>query len=214
MLKKNKKQIIASILVTMLPILAGLCMWNYLPDQMPTHWNFAGEIDGWSSKGFAVFGTTGIIVVVHILCVLATAADPKSKNVSGKMLSLVYWICPVISVLTSAVGYAAAFGIEIRMDIWSMVMMGVLFIIMGNWLPKCKPNYTVGIKLPWTIHSEENWKKTHRMAGPVWIAGGFATMISAFLGKYSWIIFTVVMIVLIIVPTIYSFMLYQQSKKN
>lgn len=96
MLKKNKKQIIASIIVTMLPILAGLCMWNYFPDQMPTHWNFSGEIDGWSSKGFAVFGTTGIILVTHIVCVLCTAADPKSDNVSGKMLSLVYWICPVV----------------------------------------------------------------------------------------------------------------------
>ena len=214
MLKQNRKQIIASVLVLILPVLAALCLWNELPDRMPTHWNFAGEVDGWSGKGFAVFGLTGIILAAHMICILATASDPKHQNISGKMLTLVYWICPVVSVLTSAVVYASALNVEIRMDIWPMILIGVLFIVMGNWLPKCRPNYTVGIRLPWTIHSEDNWRKTHRMAGPVWIAGGLITWISAFLGKCGWILFAAVLILMVAAPMVYSFQLYRKSGKD
>lgn len=214
MMKQNKKQIFASSFVVLLPMLVGLCLWQYLPEQIPTHWNFSGEIDGWSSKGFGVFGLTGIILVAHLICILATAADPKHNNVSGKMLTLVYWICPVVSVFASAVSFATAFGAEIRMDVYPIVLVGVLFVVMGNWLPKCKPNYTVGIKLPWTIHSEDNWMRTHRMAGPVWIAGGFITLISSFLGKYGWIILTFVTVLLVAIPTVYSFLLYRRTEKS
>lgn len=214
MLKQNKKQIIASILVALMPMLAGLCLWQYLPEKMPTHWNSAGVVDGWSSKGFAVFGLTGIVLAAHIICILATAADPKHRNVSGKMLMLVYWICPVISLVSSSAVYAFALGAEIRMDIWPMILVGVLMIVIGSWLPECKPNYTVGIKFPWTIHSEDNWQKTHRMAGPVWIAGGIIISVSGFLGKFSWIILVSALVLMVLIPGVYSYLLYRKTEKN
>ena len=212
MLKKNRKQITASILVVLLPILAGLFLWRYLPEQMPIHWNAAGEVDNWSGRGFAVFGLPGIILAAHLVCVLVTAADPKHSNISGKILALVYWICPAVSVITSGMMYSTALGAKIRMDVWPLVLAGILFVVMGNWLPKCRPNYTVGIRLPWTIHSESNWMKTHRMAGPVWIAGGFITMIAAFLGRYNWAIFIFVVAALVVVPAVYSFLLYRKTE--
>lgn len=213
MLKQNRGKIIVTTLITLLPMVAGLCLWSFLPDRVPTHWNFAGEIDGWSSKAFAVFGLPGIIVVCHLLCVLGTAADPKHKNVSGKMLNLVYWITPVVSIVVGGATYMAAFGLPFRMELVGMLMMGVMFIVLGNWLPKCQPNYTVGIKLPWTIHDEDNWRRTHRFAGPVWVAGGVVMLLTGFLGEAGLYLLVADLILLAAIPTAYSFLLYRKTYK-
>ena len=211
MIMENKKQIIASVIVILLPMIVGLCLWQRLPEQMPTHWNFSGEINGYSSKVFAVVGVGGFLLVVHLLCVFATAMDPKNKNINGKMMNIIYWICPIISVLVYSCMYAVALGVEVRVEMWIILFIGVLFVILGNWLPKCKSNYTVGIKIPWTLHSEDNWNKTHRMAGHLWMAGGFVTMASAFLGKTGEIIFLVVVALLIVIPMGYSYSLYRKD---
>lgn len=211
MLKQNRGKIILTTLITLLPMVAGLCLWSFLPDRVPTHWNFAGEIDGWSSKAFAVFGLPGIIVACHLLCVLITAADPKHQNVSGKMLNMVYWITPIVSIVVGGATYMAAFGLPFRMELVGMILMGVMFIVLGNWLPKCQPNYTVGIKLPWTIHDEDNWRKTHRFAGPVWVAGGVVLLLTSFLGEIGLYIMVADLILLAVIPTVYSFMLYRRT---
>ena len=80
MIKKNLKVLIITSIIILLPILAGVVLWDQLPDPMPTHWNAAGEIDGWSSKPFAVFVLPLILLAIQWLCMLGTAADPKKKN--------------------------------------------------------------------------------------------------------------------------------------
>ena len=213
MLKQNKNKIILSTLVLLIPVLVGLCLWNKLPDQIPTHWNFAGEIDGWSSKAFAIFGLSGILLAAHLLCVIGTSMDPKHQNIQGKMLNLVYWICPVLSVIVMTVMYSVAMGASISMNSMVFSLIGLLFVIMGNWLPKCQPNYTVGIRLPWTLYSEDNWRRTHRMAGPLWIIGGCFIIMGAFLGNAGAAILIAVLLVLILVPVLYSYLLYRKSQQ-
>ena len=212
MLKKNKREIIASSAVIVLMALVGLCLWSRLPEQVPTHWNMAGEVDGWSSRAFAVFGLPAILLAAHLVCVLATAVDPKGKNISGKILTLVHWICPVIAVVTMGAVYATALGAELSVSVLVMALVGVLFVFLGNWLPKCQPNYTVGIKLPWTLHSEDNWRRTHRMAGPVWVAGGLVVMACPFLGKAGTPLLVAVLVLLVVIPTVYSYRLYAKTK--
>ena len=165
MIRKNLKVLILTSVIILLPILAGVILWNQLPEQIPSHWNAAGEIDGWSSKPFAVFGLPLILLAMHWLCIAGTFADPKKNNHPTKILHLVLWIVPVVSALLSALTYAAAMGNEVRMEVVMPVFIGLVLAIVGNYLPKCKQNYTIGIKIPWTLNSEENWNKTHRFAG-------------------------------------------------
>ena len=80
--------------------------------------------------------------------------------------------------------------------------------MVGNYLPKCRQNYTVGIKIPWTLHDEENWNHTHRMAGYLWIFGGLLMIANIFL-KWDWLVFAVVMVA-VVVPTIYSYLYYRK----
>lgn len=209
MIKKNLKLLILTSIITLLPILAGVILWDTLPAQMPTHWNAAGEIDGWSSKAFAVFGLPCLMLGMQWLCVLGTAADPKKANHSEKILHLVFWIIPVISVGLFALTYVAALGTEVRMEMIMPLLVGFILTVVGNYLPKCKQSYTIGIKIPWTLNSEENWNRTHRLAGRLWVVCGVGIMLTAFVGGF-WI-FLPLVLVMVLVPCIYSYILYRKG---
>jgi uncharacterized membrane protein len=209
MIKKNWKLLLITTLVMLLPIVAGLLLWNQLPDQIPTHWNAAGEIDGWSSKPFAVFGLPLLMLAIHWVCAIGTQADPKKDNHPTKVLHLVLWICPVLSVFLHAVTYCAALGKEVRMEVIFPILLGIVFTVIGNYLPKCKQNYTIGIKIPWTLNSEENWNRTHRFAGRIWLLGGLVMMLTGFVGGF-WI-FIGAVAVMVFSPVIYSYILHRKG---
>ncbi len=209
MIKKNWKTLLVTSLVILLPILVGVVLWKQLPEQIPSHWNASGEIDGWSSKSFAVFGMPLILLAVQWLCVVATSADPKKQNHADKVLQMVFWIIPVLSVVLFAVTYAVALGQKVRMEVLMPVLVGLVFVIIGNYLPKCKQNYTIGIKIPWTLDSEENWNRTHRFAGRLWVICGLAIMATGFFGGF-WIFFAITL-VMVLVPLVYSYSLHRKG---
>ena len=212
MLKKNKGTLIITTLIMLLPMVIGLLLWDRLPDSVPSHWDISGNVDGWSSKAFAVFGFPGILLGIHWLCVFASQADPKSKNYQPAMIRLVLWICPVLSLVMNTLVYSVALGYALRIELIMPLLVGLMFIIVGNLLPKCRQSYTMGIKLPWTLADEENWNKTHRFGGKVWVAGGVVTLASAILSSF-WILIGVV-IVMVAAPTIYSYALYRKQKET
>jgi len=210
MLKKNRGTLILTSTLTILPILAGLILWNKLPDQIATHWGAGGEVNGWSSKAFAVFGMPAFLLAMHWVCILATLADPKNKYIARKPFRLVVWIIPVISLLMSFIIYATALGADIRVDMIVTLFMGILFIAVGNYLPKCRQNYTIGIKLPWTIHDEENWNRTHRLAGRVWTIGGALILLTALIGQPMILFF--IFAAMVLIPTVYSYLYYRKNR--
>ena len=212
MIKKNKATLILTSIVLLIPVVIGLILWDQLPEQIPSHWGINGEVDGWSSKPFAVFGFPCILLALHWICVLASSADPKAKDYHPKMFPLVLWICPVLSLVLNALVYTTALGCPLDVEIIMPLLVGLMFIIVGNLLPKCRQSYTMGIKLPWTLHNEENWNKTHRLGGKTWVIGGVITMATAFIGSF-WILLGV-LIVMVAVPTVYSYCLYRKQTRN
>ena len=211
-MKVSKKLLIVTTLLILLPILFGVFMWNELPEQIATHWNIEGIPDGYSSKTFAVFGLPSFIAICHILCVFGHKLDPKRANYSDKLFAFVLWLCPIISIVFGYVTYAHALGYSVNVPQIATILMGFVFIIIGNYMPKVKQNYTLGIKLPWTLNNETNWYKTHKLAGWVWILSGIATLICSLFNFYAIILF--VMLIAIFVPTIYSYLLYRKQEKS
>ena len=209
MIKKNLKLLIITSLIILLPILVGVILWNQLPEQMPNHWNVNGEIDGWSSKPFAVFGMPLIMLAFQWLCVLGTGSDPKKANHPEKIVHLVLWIIPVINIVLSIITYAVALGQAVRVEVVMPVLLGLVLAIVGNYLPKCKQNYTIGIKIPWTLNSEENWNKTHRFAGRLWTVCGLVIMLTGLLGGFEF--FLGVVLVMVFAPFIYSYLLHRKG---
>ena len=211
MIKKNLPKLIITSLITLIPIVIGLILWDKLPEQVPVHWDINGAVDGYTSKTQAVFLMPLVLVAFHWICVVVTSLDPKKQNINDKMFTLVLWIIPVISLLCNSMVYATALGHNINVEVIMPLFMGALFIIIGNYFPKCKQSYTVGIKIPWTLNDEENWNKTHRMAGFLWVVGGIIIMATAFLGAF-WFFF-VVLIPMVIVPFVYSYSIYKKKNK-
>lgn len=212
MIKKNLKTLIISSIVILLPILAGVILWDKLPQEMPIHWNLEGEVDGVCSKSFAVLLMPLIMLAFHLVCFFITSADPKKQNHSPKMMTLVLWIVPAINTVITATTYATVMGKGTSVNVIICVFMGLLFVIIGNYLPKCKQNYTMGIKLPWTLNSEENWNKTHRMAGRLWVIGGVVITFTGFFG-FLWLTFPVA-ITMALLPVAYSYVLHCRNKEK
>ncbi|PMC57826.1 hemolysin expression modulating protein [Dolosicoccus paucivorans] len=212
MFKENKKTILITALLPVLPIVFGLLLWNQLPEQMATHFNADNKVDGFSSKLFTVVGLPLIMLGGHMLSALMTTIDPRRRNISNKMFSLVLWLMPFISIFTLTMIYAYNLGIPINTNLFGHLLVGLIFLIVGNYLPKIRQNYTIGIKLPWTMNNEENWSRTHRLGGVVWMIAGAFILLSGFITSFNaeWTLLGVVLVA-ILVPTIYSLYLHVQK---
>ena len=207
---KSKKTLIITSLICLLPMLVGALVYSRLPEQVATHFDLQGNPDGWSSRAFAVFGLPGILLAVNLLIPFALQADPKHKNMSGALVNIVVWTVPVVSLLCSGLTLGRALGYDLRIEMVLPVFTGVLFILIGNYLPKTKQSYTMGIKLPWTLASEENWNRTHRLAGFLWVLGGAYFIVMSFIG-WSLIAFLIPIALMVLVPTVYSYLLYRKG---
>lgn len=212
MFKQYKKTLILSSLVLLIPVIVGLLLWDKLPDPMPSHWDINGEVDGWSSKAFTVFGLPALMLVLQWVCLFACTADPKHRNYNPKMLKLALWVCPAIGLILCLMVYPEALGYSVPIETIMPLLVGVLFIVVGNWLPKCQQTYTMGIKLPWTYASEANWNATHRFGGKVWVIGGIVTMLTSLFGNF-WILM-IILAAMVILPTVYSYLYYHNHEKE
>lgn len=206
--KKYKKTMILTSIVMLIPILIGVLLWDRLPEQVATHFDFEGNPNEWTSRGFTVFGIPLFLLVCQWIAAVATLSDPKHKNLSEKVFKLILWLVPIVSLILVFVTYGYALGYETSEGSIAFAIMGIFFIVIGNYLPKCRQNYTVGIKIPWTLHDEENWNHTHRMAGYLWMLGGLIMLANIFL-KWDWL-FAVVLAVAVLVPMIYSYLYYRK----
>ena len=214
MLKRNKGLVIVTTLITLLPILVGIFLWDQLPDRVATHFNIHGEPDGWSSKVFGVIGLPLILTGTHVICVLATLADPKKQNIQDKMFRLVLWITPLISFFVMGLIYSYSLGVEMDVTKGCMILVGLMFVVVGNYLPKCRQNYTVGIKLPWTLADEGNWNKTHRFGGWLWMIAGLIILVMTVIGKLNPFVLLGDILVASIAPMLYSYVLYLKEGRK
>lgn len=210
-MKINKKLLILTVCVTLIPIVVGLIFWEQLPDMIATHFGAENEANGWSSKAFAVFGIPLIMAALHIFCIVMTSIDPKKNNISKKAVSIVYWIVPLLSIFTMSAIYAMALGMEVNIGMICCLSVGILFILIGNYLPKVRQNYSFGVKTAWALESEENWNRSNRLAGWLYVICGFVFIINSFI-LCEWIVLIVIPIT--IIPMLYSYYLYKKRRIN
>lgn len=212
MIKHNKWKLLITSVIILLPILVGLILWNDLPEQLPTHWGGDGNVDGWSPKLFAVVGSPLLILAVHWLCIWITAKDHKNRDQSAKIYGAVLWVSPVLSFFVCGITYATALGKSLSMGLSIFSLMGLLFIVLGNYMPKCRPNRTIGIKVIWALANEENWNATHRFGGKVFVICGCLLMTVVFLPETvaMWVLMPVTLL-MILIPIIYSYVYYRRQ---
>ena len=210
MTKEEKIELLLTTVVCLIPVIAGIILYPRLPDQIATHWDSQGNVNGMSSKLVGAIIFPAILVVVNLIFPILLRVDPKYENMNGKLKTLTHWIIPIIEMVCSGITLAAGLGMETHVEAVGPMVLGVLLVLIGNYLPKTKQSYTMGIKLPWTLSSEENWNHTHRMAGFLWVAGGLILIICGVLPRKV-IPVLAIMIIIVIVPCAYSYLYYRKE---
>lgn len=192
MFKQYKFQIILSSIVILLPALFGF-------------------ITGAKS----IIAIPFVLLAFHLLCLFITSKDAKSANQNKKAFSMVLWIIPSLSVWICSMMYALIHVEDFDPTNYTLFIISLMFILFGNYMPKIKQNSTLGIKIKWTLLSEDNWFATHRFAGKVWVVCGVAIAICAFL-PYKALPYVVVPVIFIsgLVPMLYSYLIYRKQKSN
>lgn len=207
--------------VCLLPILPGLLLLPALPEQVATHFGASGEPDGWMPKLQAVVMIPAFMALVNLFCHAALHFDPRRQGQSSALRTVALWFCPVLCVVLQAATLVYALGVPVPIALVCCVTVGVLFVIIGNYLPKCRLNYTMGIRTPWTLSSEENWNRTHRLGGKLWVAAGILITASGFLplgpkegGEIAFVLMLIAVALASLIPVGYSLWLYQKEKKS
>lgn len=199
MLKKYWKLIVSSIVI-ILPTLVALMLKEYVQSNQRYAWHFTWVLPV-------------ILVLFHVLLYFVSESENKNNSQNPKIMNITYWAIPGISVYISALFMALSLGFEFSIGALVSGILGVTFIILGNYMPKAVRNRVFGIRVKWTLMSDENWAATHRFASKIWVALGALMLLGAFLPDWvSYIILPVAIIPAAVIPTVYSYVFYKRQQ--
>ncbi|HAO65050.1 TPA: hypothetical protein DCQ44_03670 [Candidatus Taylorbacteria bacterium] len=206
---------IIQIIVALATIALSVYFYQNFPARVPIHWDINGEANNWGSREFGAFLLPVIIVAIYFLFGVLSKIDPrkeryvefaKAYSIIKTSLMLVFSAIYIVTSL-NVLGYA------VPIIFWIPFIIGVLFIVLGNYFGKIRNNYFVGIRTPWTLANEEVWNKTHRLGGKLFIIGGVAMMFMGLIPATLRLPILVAIILLIaLVPMVYSYVLYRKTK--
>ncbi|WP_142383501.1 SdpI family protein [Bacillus sp. T33-2] len=197
-------------------IIFWLVFYGKLPGEMPIHWNVSGEVDGYAPKLFTMFMSIGIMIFVYLLLVFIPRIDPKKENYKyfSKGYSIIHLSSLLLFFVINLLVILSGLGYKVNVGLVIPIIIGASFIVIGNYMPQTKPNYFVGIKTPWALNDENNWKRTQRFGGKAFIIGGLMFMILPFLSdSFEEFIGLPVVLVILLSPILYSYLLFRNRSK-
>lgn len=204
-----------SILLLVAMVIIGWWAYPHLPQTMPSHWNYKGEIDRYTGKLAGVIFMPAISVGIYLLLLVLPFLDPRRENYkkfSGTYQKIKFGMIVFFFVLYSVI-ILFSLGYISNMTTAMLFIMSMLFMLLGNYLGKIRQNYFVGIKVPWTLADEEVWNKTHRLGGKLWVATGVIGLGCVWLPQPTGsIIFFGTLMVSSIATIIYSYFIYAKKR--
>ncbi|MBU2678096.1 MAG: SdpI family protein [Gammaproteobacteria bacterium] len=186
-------------------------LYPTLPEQIPTHWNLAGEVDDYTPKPWGVLIMPLAAVFVFVIMKLIPVISPRgfrTDQFRGVLNIFTVTLVGFMSAVALLVLLAAS-GRNVHMNEMIFAGVGLLFIVLGNYLGKVRKNFFIGIRTPWTLASDEVWNRTHRLGGWIFVLIGFFMFLNAFIRfPEGWLIGSIVVVAL--VPIVYSYVLYRK----
>ena len=211
------------ILILAVPYGAAALLWDRLPEQLPNHWNFHGEVDGYAGKVFGTLFLPTVGVVLVLLLPLLRRLDPKCRNYDEETKASIAGVFRTsrlaISLFMTTISLSTlALALNVPVNISRIITggLGVLFFVMGNCMGRLRPNYFAGFRTPWTLESRTVWLKTHRLGGRLMVLCGVGVLLESWLLPVRVLIFAAVipLIVLVgIVPAVYSYFSFRAERK-
>jgi uncharacterized membrane protein len=209
----TKAATITIIGIIAISFIIAVALYPIMPDPMPSHWNAAGEIDGYMSKFWGLFLMPLISVGLFLMFLAIPRIDPLKANIAQFIDS--YNIMMVLIIAYMMYVYAltlfAALGYQFNMTVMLLPAMGALFIVIGFLIGKAKRNFFIGIRTPWTLTSDTVWAKTHELGKWTFIGAGVVCIFCAFLGEIAFWIMMICILVAAFIPIIYSYILWKHE---
>jgi uncharacterized membrane protein len=211
-MKFSLKKELPILSIIAIPFLYLAYLWNSLPEKVPIHWNIKGEIDGWGTKDQLILIVLALPVLIYGIFLLVPLIDPKKKldKMGNKFYQLKFLMVLFMSVLAVFILYNVQHQSLSNMKML-YVLIGFLFVALGNYFQTLKPNYFIGIKTPWTLENETVWKETHKLGGKLWFFGGILMILAVLLLpiETSFVVFIAATSIFAIVPIVYSYTKYK-----
>jgi uncharacterized membrane protein len=188
--------------------------WAHAPDRIPLHWNVRGQVDGWGGKFEGLMAVPLLTLGMYVLMLLLPRLDPGRANYAGfagpfatLRLALTVVMAAIYTLIILWVR-----GTRVSIEVWVPLIVGALFVVVGNLLGKVRPNWFVGIRTPWTLSSKRAWDRTHRAGGWLFILMGVLLMLCAAL-RAEWAVWTMVVVSLagVIGLFVYSYVLWSRD---
>ena len=192
-------------------VAAAAWLYPTLPDPMPSHWNVDGEVDGWIPKPWGVAVLPGSAIFMFVVFRLIPHLSPRGFRTEsfGEVLNILQVATVAFVCFVAVLVLFTARGIDVHLNQMIFAGMGILFIVVGNYLGRVRKNFFVGVRTPWTLASDEVWMRTHRLAGWTFMVMGIFFLAGAFVRiRPGWLV--TVVILLALVPAIYSYFLYHR----
>ena len=207
---KNMKILVSVTAVILITWVVAFIYEPKLPEQVPSHWNIHGEIDGYMSKPWGVYLLPTLSTAISLLLFILPSISPKGFKLDAakKVYEIIILVMSVFMLGIMVLTFEAGLNNEIDMNQWVLVAMGLLFIILGNYLSKVPKNFFLGIRTPWTLASDKVWYKTHRLASWTFVVAGIIAVLGGILQwPFSWLTGTVMAAA--IIPVVYSLIIYK-----
>jgi len=219
-MKKISVLDLSALVIWLLPAVYLCLVYSTLPQSVPMHYDMHGNVNRYGSKGefVAVIGLmTGISALVYLLLKFLPLIDPKKQVKYGESTfkKLAFGLVVFLTALNLIIIFAALNnGFKIEKMLFPVI--GLLFVFLGNMMNSIKPNYFAGIRTPWALESEDNWRATHRLAGKIWFIGGIFLTIAILLlpEQAGTIVFTIVVVIMALVPIIFSYIYFRKHQLN
>ena len=211
------KSEIFSWALILISVASSFYFYQHFPDRVITHWNFAGVPNGWSGRGVGAFSIPAVLIGMYLLLLFIPLLDPRKERYAEfvKPYSVFRNFILFIMTLIYFISSFNNLGFNFNVGMWVSGAVGLLFIVLGNYLGKIKMNWFVGIRTPWTLSSEVVWNKTHRFGGKVFILAGIVMFLTS-LAPMSWRLplFVFDLIILLFGTIVYSYIVYLAEKKK
>lgn len=207
------------LFITAIPIVFLLFIWKELPDQVPLHWNFQGEVDQYGDKFTLVWIVLLINIPIYLLMLFLPRISAKQESIErmGKKYYRLRLILQLfISALVLVILLASSGSTDIPIERLLSYCFLFFMLLFGNYMGSIRQNHFMGIRTPWTLENEEVWKKTHQLGAKLWIGGAIIGFITLFFLPNNWALMSVVglMVIPMILAAIYSFVIFKQLKNS
>lgn len=204
-----------SIMIVVAGFVLVLCLYGRMPALVPTHWNASGVVDSWTPKPWGPLLLPMISTALLGLMILMRVISPKGWSIDRFSRTYAIITTSVIAMLffVTLIASLAAIGTPIDMNVAIPAALGLLFIVLGNFMGKIRRNFLVGIRTPWTLASEEVWMRTHRLGGKLFVAAGCVSIAGALL-DHGLAILLVSVTIVALATTVHSYWVYRNLERQ